>query len=288
MQNKDIYPDNFIRFLGTSGTRFVMLSQRRASGGIWFSMNGASGVIDPGPGSLVQICAAQPQLSPTDIEALILTHRHIDHCCDLNVLAEAMTLKTRSKKGTVLMPSDSLAKGDSVLLKFVRKKIQEILIHSDGVEKNVLNNMTVESIIHKHHGVECYGLIFRPQGLPQWGIISDTAALPHFPERYKDCRMIVINTTLPLPWTRLDHISITDVASMLEFLHPDLMILTHMGRHILDIGPEKIAAALSTKKTKVIAADDGMIVNIADGFSIYNQSNSFQTGGMDNERTRTQ
>ena len=276
MQNKNTYPDNFIRFLGTSGTRFIMLSQRRASGGIWFSMNGTSGVIDPGPGSLVQICGAQPPLLPTDIESLILTHRHIDHCCDLNVLAEAMTLKARQKKGLVLLPEDSLEKGDAVLLNFVRKKIRDILIHSDGVENEILKNMTVESVIHRHHGVQCYGLIFQARGLPKWGIISDTAALPHFPERYKDCRMIVINTTLPLPWSRLDHISISDVASMLEVLHPEVMILTHMGRHILDMGPGRVAAALTTRKTKVIAADDGMVVNIADGFSVYNQSDFLQ------------
>ena len=268
--SSDKYPSNFIRFLGTSGTRFVMLSQRRATGGIWFSLNGANGVIDPGPGSLVQICNAHPPLYPTDIDALILTHRHIDHSGDLNVLAEAMTLKTRQKRGVVLLAEDCLKKNDSVLLKFVRKKIETILTHSDGVSVPLTTSTVVESVIHKHHGVQCYGLVFHTQGLPQWGIISDTAALPCFTERYKECRLLIINTTLPLPWSRLDHISVSDVASLLEFLHPELVILTHMGRHILDMGAEKVAASLCTKSTRVVAANDGMIVSIGDNISVYN------------------
>ena len=263
------YPDNFIRFLGTSGTRFIMLSQRRASGGIWFSINKTNGVIDPGPGSLVQICSALPPLSPTDIDALVLTHRHIDHCGDLNVLAEAMTLRTRAKRGIVLLPQDALQKGDAVLLKYARKKIERVQTHSDAVSSALSQSVSVEPVIHQHHGVECYGLIFRAQGLPIWGIISDTAALPHFTQRYKECKLLVINATLPLPWSRLDHISISDVASMLEFLHPELVILTHMGRHILDMGPDSVAAKLSTRTTRVIAARDGMVVGIGEKIYVY-------------------
>ena len=89
------YPENFIHFLGTAGTRFMMLSQRRSTGGIWFSYGGTIGVIDPGPGSLVKICEASPTLSPIDINTLILTHRHVDHSSDINALAEGMILNSQ-------------------------------------------------------------------------------------------------------------------------------------------------------------------------------------------------
>ncbi len=257
------YPQNFIRFLGTAGTRFIMLSQRRSSGGMWFSYGDVNGVIDPGPGSLVQICKAKPPLFPEKIDGIILTHRHIDHSNDLNVLSEAMTLKAREKKGGVLLTGDSMKEGDCVLLQYVRRKIAQIWLHMDGQKTSLSRDVCVESVMHTHHGVECYGLVFRSRGLPSWGVISDTAALPHFPARYRDCELVVINCTLPLPWTRLDHISVSDVESLLQVLSPKLVILTHMGRHILDIGPRNIARSLSTKRTTVIAAEDGMIIDLA-------------------------
>ncbi len=258
MQN----PEHFIRFLGTAGTRFTMLSQRRASGGIWFSYGKCRGVIDPGPGSLVHICHASPALSPLDINTLILTHRHIDHSCDLNVLSEGMTLRSLVKKGQVLLTRDSVGCPDAVLLDYFAKKIEHIHIHEDGALTQLADDVTVESVWHKHHGVECFGLIFRGQGLATWGVVSDTRALPHFPKRYEECKMLIVNVTLPYPWGKLDHISIPEVASLLQVLRPELLLLTHMGPMILDRGPEEIAKELTTQDTWVTAAEDGMIVDL--------------------------
>lgn len=255
-------PENFIRFLGTAGTRFVMLSQRRASGGIWFSYGACRGVIDPGPGSLVQICKASPAISTLDVNTLILTHRHIDHSSDFNVLCEGMTLRSLTKKGQVLLTEDSIGDRNAVLHDYFAKKVERVYTHADGKKTALSDDVTVESVRHKHHGVQCFGLIFRGQGLPAWGVISDTRALPCFPKRYEECKMLIINVTLPHPWGKLDHISVPEVASLLQLLRPKLMILTHMGQQLLDKGPAEIARKLSTKDTRVVAAEDGLIVDL--------------------------
>lgn len=260
------YPRHFIRFLGTAGTRFIMLSQRRASGGIWFSYGNCKGVIDPGPGSLVQICNAKPALLPTDIDTLILTHRHIDHSCDLNVLAEGMTLRSRAKTGQVLLTEDSIDTCDPVLMKYLQEKVERTHRHGDGKITSLSEDVSVESVVHAHHGVQCYGIIFRCKGLPTWGIISDSAALPHFPQRYRECDMLVVNATLHLPWSRLDHMSVPDVASLLQVLHPHTAVLTHMGHFLLETGPEKIASSLATPRTNVVAANDGMTIDLTRQF----------------------
>ncbi|GHV29049.1 MBL fold metallo-hydrolase [Synergistales bacterium] len=258
------YPSNFIRFLGTSGTRFIMLSQRRASGGIWFSYGGVNGVIDPGPGSLVHICKADPALDPTSINALLLTHRHIDHCNDLNALAEGMTLvKTGSPKGELLLTADSLEPGDSALMKYMERKIKHIHIHKDRLVTPLCGGaITAESVKHKHHGVQCYGLILRAAGFPSWGVISDTAPLDYFPERYRGCEIMIINTTMLQTRPQLDHLSLTDVSDMLRFMSPSLALITHMGGQVLDYGAENISRSLSTYRTKAIAAEDGMTVSL--------------------------
>jgi phosphoribosyl 1,2-cyclic phosphodiesterase len=240
----------------------MMLSQRRGTGGIWFSYGGCRGVIDPGPGSLVHICEAKPPLAATDIDALVLTHRHIDHSSDLNALAEGMTLGSAGKRGCVLMTEDCSEPWDSVLLHFAEKKIKRIERHGDGKRTALPGGITVESVPHEHHGVQCFGLIFRKEGLPTWGILSDTAALPDFPARYGCCEILVMNVTMLFPRSRLDHFSLPDAVSLLQAIHPKLALVTHMSGMLLDFGAPKIEKLLSSDMTKAIAADDGLVVDL--------------------------
>jgi phosphoribosyl 1,2-cyclic phosphodiesterase len=241
-----------------------MLSQRRSSGGIWFSYGGAAGVIDPGPGSLVRICEAAPDLSPVNINTILVTHRHIDHSSDLNALAEGMTLGARTPAGFVLLTRDCVENGDSVLMKYLHDRIKSIAFHEDGALVFPSEGVAIESVAHSHHGVQCYGLIFRKNGLPQWGVISDTAPMPHFAERYAGCELLIINTTLMYPRASLDHMALTDVKSLLGRLRPQTAVLTHMGGDMLDRGGKYIPELFppGTTKTKVIAAHDGMTLDL--------------------------
>ena len=258
------YPENFIRFLGTAGTRFIMLSQRRSSGGVWFSYGGARGVIDPGPGSLVRICEASPPLSPIDINTLILTHRHVDHSSDINALAEGMVLKSQRPRGFVLLTRDGLDDGDRVLMRYLTDRIEKIIVHEDGAISSPAGGVTVESVKHSHHGIQCFGLILRRAGLQTWGLISDTAPLPILAERYADCETLVINVAVKFPRARIDHMTLTYVQSLLGVVRPKTVIITHMGGEMLDLGDEYISRRLSTKYTRVLPARDGMIIDLSE------------------------
>ena len=74
-------------FLGTAGGRVLVFRQLRASGGLWLESNGTNILIDPGPGSLIR-CLEQ-NLNPQTLDAIILTHKHLDHTADINVIIEA-------------------------------------------------------------------------------------------------------------------------------------------------------------------------------------------------------
>ena len=78
-----------ITFLGTAGARFVVIRQFLASGGAWLNLGNTQILLDPGPGSLVQ--AAKRKLDPAKLAAIILSHRHLDHSGDINIMIEAMT-----------------------------------------------------------------------------------------------------------------------------------------------------------------------------------------------------
>src|SRR3990167_8899741 len=117
---------NFIKFLGTAGARFVTIKQMRASGGIWISYEGTNVLIDPGPGSLVRCLDTAPKLDPSTLNAIILTHKHIDHSNDINIMIEAMTSGGTKKKGVVFLPGDMLTPG-SIVLDYVRQLPEKII-----------------------------------------------------------------------------------------------------------------------------------------------------------------
>ena len=95
---------NKMKFLGTAGARFVVTRQLRKSGGIWLTLDDTNILIDPGPGSLNRCFSSKPKLNPLDLDGIILTHRHLDHSNDINIIIEAMTNGGFKKKGIVFAP----------------------------------------------------------------------------------------------------------------------------------------------------------------------------------------
>lgn len=268
VNNDFSYPENFVRYLGTGGARFTMIHQYRATGGIWFRYGGLNGVIDPGPGSLVQICSAYPKLNPEDIRALLLTHRHIDHSTDINVLTEAMTAGGKEKRGCLAVTHDAAFSEDPVLLSYSASKAEKLYEMRDGQKIMLDYDVTVEPVKHIHHGVDCFGLIFEKRGLPTWGVISDTRPLDFLAERYAKCKYISLNCTMLIQRPRVDHFSLPDTSELLKKLKPRLLTLSHLGRMIIEGHTDKLAANLSTDATRVVAARDGMIIDL-DSLKVY-------------------
>lgn len=257
------YPENFFKYLGTSGGRFSMIRQSRSTGGIWFRYGGVSCVMDPGPGSLLRICASEPELDSESIDAVMLTHKHIDHSTDANVLIECMTHGGFEDRGTLAAPYDCMGGEDPVVLKYAQSKVKRLLTAKDGENLLLGGNVTAEPVYHEHHKVECFGYIMRCPGLPEWGVISDTRYLPHLAERYKNCAYISINVTFPNRKPRLDHMSVEELKELLTDLHPKLATLSHLGA-MMTTSEEGAAylQGLDTKYTKTVPGEDGMVIDL--------------------------
>ena len=246
---------NFIKFIGTAGARFVTISQARSSGGIWISFEGTNILIDPGPGSLVRCHQSHPKLDPTTLDAIILTHRHIDHCNDINIMIEAMTQGGAKKRGSVFLPKDML-NGDSMLQNYFRQLPEKVvaLCESETYSLGAIHFSTPRQHIHS---VETYGLKFN-FGCQKISFIADTKYFDELSDAYQ-ADIVVINTVFIEPLANVDHLSLKDAGKIISQMKPKKAILTHFGRDILKEGAENLSKSLADEcGIEVIAAFDGM------------------------------
>ncbi|MCF7935212.1 MAG: MBL fold metallo-hydrolase [Synergistales bacterium] len=256
------YPLQFLRFLGTSGGRFTMLHQERASGGLWLQSRGSAAVIDPGPGALVQIHRARPQLALEAINALLLTHRHLDHSTDVNVIAEAMTGGGFKNQGAAVLPGDALDESEPILFAYLQRRIRRLLTWENTQPVTLRRDTTVTPHLLIHHGVECYGLIFDLAHGTRLGLISDTRFFPGLPALFAGCTTLIVNVTFSKQKPGYDHLSFDDLGPILEEAAPRLAIATHFGRGALRDNPDELVRRFRKEGREVLAAADGMVVDL--------------------------
>ena len=113
-----------LTFMGTAGARFMVAKQLAASGGLYLEDGNARIALDPGPGAIVQY--AKRKVDLTKLDAIVVSHRHLDHCGDVNVMVEAMTEGGFAHRGRLFCPSDALD-DDPVVLKYLRRFPQEVV-----------------------------------------------------------------------------------------------------------------------------------------------------------------
>jgi len=250
---------NKIKFLGTAGARFVVMKQLRASGGIWLTLDDTNVMIDPGPGSLVRCISSKPKLNPMDLDGIILTHRHIDHSNDINIMIEAMTNGGFKKKGIVFAPKDAL-EGDPVILKYVRDQVERIEILKEKGKYQV-GNISFETPIRMKHGVETYGINFRGK-TSSISLITDTDFFTGLASHFTG-DILIVNVVMLEDKSTIEHLCLQEAEQIIETNKPRLAILTHFGMGMVKAKPWEIAEQLSKKlSVQVTAASDGMVVDI--------------------------
>ncbi len=249
---------DFIKFLGTAGARFVMIKQLRSSAGIWISSANTNILVDPGPGSIVRCALSRPKLDASKLDGIILTHRHLDHSNDINVMIEAMTEGGFKKRGVVFCPQDALT-DDPVILKYARKLPQKIEILKSKKEYSTENFKFQASMKHLHPA-ETYGIKFKINNTTV-SLITDTKYFKKLSGFYKS-DLLIISVVLIEPRKDIYHLSLKDVESLIREIKPKKVVLTHFGMTLLKAKPRLQAGILSDRlKVEVIAAYDGMSLN---------------------------
>jgi len=253
MKDKSLSGDT-ITFLGTGGARVMIANQILASGGLWLSLGGTEILVDPGPGCIVQ--STKRKLRADKLSAIILSHRHLDHSGDVNVMVEAMAQGGLKKpRGWFFAPADAL-ETEPVIFSYLKDYLEGIEILKEGKSYSI-GNVSFTTPIRHIHPVETYGMLFKT-GEHTFSYIADTRYFDGLCYSYAS-ELLIINVVFLEPKPPIDHLSVPDAKRIVTELKPKVAILTHFGMTMWRAKPWEIAQRLSQDTgIRVIAARDGM------------------------------
>ena len=252
----------FITFLGTAGARFVVTRQLRASGGIWLNLENTGLLVDPGPGCLVHGLRNQPPLDPLKINGIFLSHKHLDHSGDLNVMIEAVTNGGFTKRGVLFAPGDALS-DDPVVSKHLRPFLKEIVTLRERGEYR-LGPLHIRTPVRHLHGVETYGFRLDSGKKPVISYIPDSRYFSGIAEAYEKTDILIINTVFYERREGFMHLSLPEAEEIIRHVRPRKAILTHFGMTMLRKRIwEKTAEISERAGAEVIAASDGMTISLS-------------------------
>jgi phosphoribosyl 1,2-cyclic phosphodiesterase len=249
-----------IRFLGSGGARFVVARQIRASGGMWMRFGATQVHVDPGPGALVRALSSVPPCEPPQLDAIVLSHKHLDHSNDVNVMIEAMSQGGWKPRGALFAPRDAL-EHEPVVLPYVRRFVPREEILEERAGPYAINDVEVRTSIRHRHGVETYGLHFRYQGKT----VSYLPCTRYFPELIADYRehapdVLVMNVLRFRDTMDVDHLTYDEARTLIEGIRPGAVILTHFGTKMLEQDPARLAREIEDDfGLRAYAAYDGWI-----------------------------
>ena len=251
--------DYGITFLGTAGARIMVASQILASGGLWFDFGDTEILLDPGPGTIVQ--TARRKLKATKLKAIILSHKHLDHSGDVNIMIEAMTEGGFRPGGVLFAPRDALD-NDPVVLHYVRPFLERIEILQEGGSYHV-DGVSFHTPLRHRHPVETYGIVFNA-GNHTISCLVDTRYFDELCQHYK-ADLLILNVVRLEPGGPFDHLSVPDAGEIIKNLKPKVAILNHFGMTMWRAKPWEVAQRLSEETgVRVIAARDGMRFDLAE------------------------
>jgi len=178
-------------------------------------------------------------VSPDTINAILVTHSHLDHAHDVPVLAEGMrTGKKAPPAGVLVGPPDTIAGLDEYHRGFF-KQIHR-LAAGDRCTLSEDNRVEVQATPAEHSkGLQAIGFIVSANG---WrvGITGDTVIFPEFAEIYSQVNVLIAYLRGPENYVSKSHLSLDtltpSVAEIRKAGHLRAVILTHFGWRITNPG----------------------------------------------------
>ena len=250
-----------LTFMGTAGARFMVAKQLAASGGLYLEEGTTRLALDPGPGAVVQYAKRKVDLAR--LSGILVSHRHLDHCGDINVMIEAMTEGGFRRRGTLFCPGDALD-DDPVVLRYLRD-FPEQLVRLEPECEYRLGELAFSTTARHIHGAETYGFRFGDLSdgrLPRLGWVTDSKYYEGIAEQHC-AEVMLIHTVLAHSRPELPHLGLDDAERIIAAARPRLAVITHYGMQVWRAHPWEVAAEISQRTgVDVKAARDGMSLEL--------------------------
>lgn len=212
-----------------------MIEQLRKTGGIFLDLDDFSMYIDPGPGALVN--SLKHEINLKDLDAVLVSHPHLDHYNDAEVLIEAMTRGTKVKRGK-LIGNESVFRGNKkspepVISKYHREVVDEVIKMKEGDEAKI-GSYTIKSTENQHRDEKpiSFKIIPEKEG-KSIGFITDSDYLEKFAEFFENVDRLVLNVMRPKEKEWEGHLNTEDALKIINEIEPKIAILTHFGRSMI-------------------------------------------------------
>ncbi len=236
-------------FIGVGGGRFVAERQYPPfyTGGFRIHTEKLKIHVDPGPGAVLRMAELGYKAEDTDV--LIVSHNHMDHGSDANLIGEAMNAFGLEKLGVYVGSKNTVYEPhcNNIVLPYVANRFKATYFPAPDERL---------SFTHKGEGIEMKTTPIKHPEPTGWGFVmnieskkigytSDTLYYEGLGARFKGVDVLIANVAKVKPSSWGQHLTVKgDFERLLAESQPKKMVVYHMGEEIIHYGRERLAKEL--------------------------------------------
>ncbi len=239
-----------ITFLGTAGNLGVITKSDNTSGGIIIDHEEVQLHIDPGVGALIN--ARKENINLRENTAILISSSHINRCNELNAVISAMTHDGLDPKGVLIINANN-----SVLLEKYKNCVEKVLTAEPGNTIGI-EDITITPLKTSHQNRVGYRIETEKIIITYTG---DTNYAPEIIDQYLRSHVLILN--VPNSFTNNgEGLNSGDAVKILKQIKPDLAIITHFDKSIIQNQPLYEAREIQRQSgVSVLAAKEGLRID---------------------------